>query len=117
MGGAKEGQNALVKIADSVPEAAKKKLDEIKEGMKAGNFEVFTGPIAVLLTARNCSPWNTRKLTQAWKDKVDFYAKGVEGNIPSGQESGAHWVTVSPLQPMVCFPEVQLIMRKVEKQI
>ncbi len=81
--GVKEGQNALVKIADSVPEAAKKKLDEIKEGLKAGTFEVFTGPIAGAdgkeLLAKGV------QADQAWKDKVDFYVKGVEGKIPTGK--------------------------------
>jgi len=81
--GVKEGQNALAKIADFVPEAAKKKVDEIKAGMKAGTFEVFTGPIQGAdgkeMLAKDV------KADQAWKDKVDFYVKGVEGKIPSGK--------------------------------
>ena len=81
--GVKEGQNALVKIADSVPDAAKKKVDEIKEGMKAGTFEVFTGPVQGAdgkeMLAKDV------KADQAWKDKVDFYVKGVDGKIPTGK--------------------------------
>jgi basic membrane protein A and related proteins len=81
--GVKEGQNALAKVADFVPEAAKKKVEEIKAGMKAGTFEVFTGPIATTdgkeVLAKDA------KADQAWKDKVDFYVKGVEGKIPSGK--------------------------------
>ena len=81
--GVKEGQNALVKIADFVPEGAKKKVDEIKAGMKAGTFEVFTGPIVGAdgkeLLAKGV------QADQAWKDKVDFYVKGVEGKIPTGK--------------------------------
>ena len=81
--GVKEGQNSLVKIADFVPEAAKKKVEEIKAGMKAGTFEVFTGPIVSTdgkeLLAKDA------KADQGWKDKVDFYVKGVEGKIPTGK--------------------------------
>jgi basic membrane protein A and related proteins len=81
--GVKEGQNSLAKIADFVPEAAKKKVDEIKEGMKAGTFEVFTGPVVGAdgkeLLAKDA------KADQGWKDKVDFYVKGVEGKIPTGK--------------------------------
>ena len=80
--GVKEGQNELVKIADFVPEAAKKKVEEVKAGMKAGTFEVFTGPIVTNdgkeVLAKDA------KADQAWKDKVDFYVKGVEGKIPKG---------------------------------
>jgi basic membrane protein A len=81
--GVKEGQNELVKIADFVPEEAKKKVEEVKAAMKAGTFEVFTGPImsndGKEMLAKDV------KADQAWKDKVDFYVKGVEGKIPTGK--------------------------------
>ncbi|MBN9204048.1 BMP family ABC transporter substrate-binding protein [Methylibium petroleiphilum] len=81
--GVKEGQNDLVKVADVVPEATKKKIDEIKVGMKAGSFEVFTGPLlsndGKELLAQGVAA------DQAWKDKIDFYVKGVEGKIPSAK--------------------------------
>ncbi|MFZ2649535.1 MAG: BMP family ABC transporter substrate-binding protein [Burkholderiaceae bacterium] len=81
--GVKEGQNALVKVADFVPEAAKKKVDEVKEGMKAGSFEVFTGPIHGADGKEHLAKGVAAD--QAWKDKVDFYVKGVEGKVPSGK--------------------------------
>jgi simple sugar transport system substrate-binding protein len=81
--GVKEGQNNLVKLADAVPEDAKKKVDEVKEGMKAGTFEVFTGPI-VDNEGKERLPKDA-KADQAWKDKVDFFVKGVEGKIPSAK--------------------------------
>ena len=43
--GTKEGANDLIKVPDSVPEAAKKRVDEVKAGLKAGTFAVFKGPI------------------------------------------------------------------------
>ncbi|MEQ1806691.1 MAG: BMP family ABC transporter substrate-binding protein [Burkholderiaceae bacterium] len=81
--GVKEGQNALQKVSDTVPEAAKKKVEEIKEGMKAGTFEVFTGPIMGADGKERLA--KDVKADQAWKDKVDFYVKGVEGKIPTGK--------------------------------
>jgi simple sugar transport system substrate-binding protein len=79
--GVKEGQNDLIKIADVVPAETKAKVEEIKAGMKAGTFEVFTGPITD----------NTGKVVlekgkaadDAWKGDVKFYVKGVEGKVPA----------------------------------
>ena len=81
--GVKEGQNDLVKMADAVPEDIKKKVEEVKAGMKAGTFEVFTGPLSnndgKEVLAKDA------KADQGWKDKVDFYLKGVEGKLPSSK--------------------------------
>lgn len=80
--GVKEGQNALASIAEFVPDDAKAKVAEIKDGMKAGTFEVFTGPIVD--NAGNERLPAGQQADQDWKDKVDFYVKGVEGKVPSG---------------------------------
>ena len=80
--GVKEGQNALASIAEFVPDDAKAKVAEIKDGMKAGTFEVFTGPI-VDNAGQERLPAG-QQADQDWKDKVDFYVKGVEGKVPSG---------------------------------
>jgi basic membrane protein A and related proteins len=81
--GVKEGQNDLVKIADSVPESARKKVDEIKAAMKAGTFEVFTGPVVDNAGKERLA--KDAKADQDWKDKVDFYVRGVEGQIPTAK--------------------------------
>ena len=81
--GTKEGANDLIKIADSVPEAARKRVDEIKAGLKAGTFNVFQGPLKD----------NTGKVVlekdqaadDAWKGRINFYIEGVEGKVPSGK--------------------------------
>ena len=81
--GVAEGQNDLIKISDAVPADVKAKVDEIKAGMKAGTFEVFTGPIK-----DNTGKERLAKGTAAdddWRGKIDFYVKGVEGKIPSGK--------------------------------
>jgi simple sugar transport system substrate-binding protein len=81
--GVKEGQNDLVKIAASVPEDAKKKVAGIKDAMKAGTFEVFTGPVVDNTGKERLA--KDAKADQDWKDKVDFYVQGVDGQIPSGK--------------------------------
>jgi len=81
--GVKEGLNDLIKINDVVPESAKKKVDEIKAGLKDGSFEVFTGPIVDNAGKERLA--KDAKGDQAWRDKIDFYVKGVEGKIPSGK--------------------------------
>ena len=79
--GVKEGMNDLIKIADVVPADAKKRVDEIKAGLKDGSFDPFTGPI--LDNAGKERLAKDTKSDQAWRDKIDFYVKGVEGQIPS----------------------------------
>ncbi|MFY7949738.1 MAG: BMP family ABC transporter substrate-binding protein, partial [Gemmatimonas sp.] len=71
------------KINDVVPEDAKKRVEEIKAGLKDGSFEVFTGPITDN-TGKVRLP-KDQKGDQAWRDKIDFYVKGVEGKVPSGK--------------------------------
>ena len=81
--GTKEGANDLIKVADTVPEAARKRVDEIKAGLKAGTFNVFQGPLKD----------NTGKVVlekdqaadDAWKGRINFYIEGVEGKVPSGK--------------------------------
>jgi simple sugar transport system substrate-binding protein len=75
--------NDLVKIADVVPEAARKKVEEVKAGLKSGEFEVFTGPI-VDNTGKEVLAAGV-KADQAWKDKVNFFVRGVEGKVPAAQ--------------------------------
>ncbi len=81
--GVKEGVNDFVKINDVVPADIKAKIEEVKAGMKAGTFEVFTGPIMGADGKEHLA--KDMKADQDWKDKVDFYVKGVEGKIPSGK--------------------------------
>ena len=82
--GVKEGAIDFVSIAADVPDDAKKKLDEVKAGLKDGSFTIWKGPIAD----------NTGKV-QVAKDAtaddkflggVNFYVKGVEGKVPGGDK-------------------------------
>jgi basic membrane protein A len=81
--GTKEGANDLIKINDVVSDSAKKKVEEVKSGLKAGTFNVFVGPIKD----------NTGKVVlekdqvgdDAWKGKINFFIEGVEGKVPSSK--------------------------------
>ena len=82
--GVKEGAIDMVSVAADVPEETKKKVDEIRDGLKAGTFSIWKGPIAD----------NTGKEVLA-KDAVaddkflggiNFYVKGVEGKVPGGEK-------------------------------
>ncbi len=82
--GVKEGAIDFVSVAADVPEDVKKRLDEVKAGLKDGSFSIWKGPIAD----------NTGKEVLA-KDKVaddeflggiNFYVKGVEGKVPGSEK-------------------------------
>ncbi len=81
--GVKEGANDFIKPSDAIPADVKTKIDEIKAAMKAGTFEVFTGPIADNTGKERLA--KDAKADQAWKDMVDFYVKGVDGKIPTAK--------------------------------
>jgi simple sugar transport system substrate-binding protein len=82
--GVKEGAIDLVSIAADVPEDTKKRIEEIKAGLKDGSFVIWKGPIKD----------NTGKEVLA-KDAVaddkflvgiNFYVQGVEGKVPGGEK-------------------------------
>jgi simple sugar transport system substrate-binding protein len=78
--GVKEGAIDMVSVAADVPDDTKKRVDEIKAGLKDGSFNIWKGPIMD----------NTGKVLIA-KDVVaddkflgglKTYVKGVEGKVP-----------------------------------
>ena len=80
--GVKEGAIDLVSLAADVPDDTKKRIDEVKAGLKDGSFSIWKGPIMD----------NTGKELLA-KDVVaddkflgglKTYVKGVEGKVPGG---------------------------------
>ena len=81
--GYKEDANGVIKIADVVPEEIKKKVDAVKAGYKDGTMDPFKGPIVDNEGKERMAAGAMPE--QAWKDKVDFYVKGVDGKIPSGK--------------------------------
>jgi simple sugar transport system substrate-binding protein len=80
--GVKEGLNKLVKISDKVPADAKEQVEKLTAGLKDGSFAAFTGPL-LDNTGKERLP-KGEVASQEWLDKVDFYVKGVEGKVPTG---------------------------------
>jgi simple sugar transport system substrate-binding protein len=78
--GVKEGAIDFVSVAADVPEDAKKKLEEVKAGLKAGTFHPWTGPIVGQdgkeVLAKDA------KADDKFLGGVKFYVKGVEGKVP-----------------------------------
>ncbi len=82
--GVKEGAIDMVSIAADVPDETKKKIDEIKAGLKDGSFSIWKGPIV-----DNTGKEQVAKDTVA-DDKfmggINFFVKGVEGKVPGGEK-------------------------------
>ena len=66
-----------------VPQETKDQVAKIKAGLADGSFVIWKGPIAGS-DGKEVLAKDT-KADQAWKDKVDFYVKGVEGKIPASK--------------------------------
>ena len=81
--GVKEGAIDLVSVAPDVPEVATKKLEEVRAGLKAGNFAIWKGPISD----------NTGKVVvaegatadDAFLRNINFFVQGVEGKVPGAK--------------------------------
>ena len=82
--GVKEGAIDLVSLAADVPEAAKAKLDEVRNGLKAGTYHIWKGPLF------DNNGKEVLAADQVADDKflsgVNFYVKGVEGKVPGADK-------------------------------
>jgi len=81
--GVKEGAIDFVSLAADVPEDAKKKLEEVKAGLKDGSFSIWKGPIlgqdGKEILAKDAVA------DDKFLSGINFYVKGVEGKVPSGK--------------------------------
>ncbi|SFE36868.1 BMP family ABC transporter substrate-binding protein [Paracidovorax wautersii] len=82
--GVKEGAIDLVSIADDVPADVKAKVEEVKKGLKDGSFVIWKGPIVGQdgkeILAKDAVA------DDKFLGGVNFYVKGVEGNVPGGDK-------------------------------
>ncbi len=82
--GVKEGTIDMVSVASDVPDDTKKRIDEIKAGLKDGTFMIWKGPIM-----DNTGKELIAKDTVA-DDKflggLKTYVKGVEGKVPGADK-------------------------------
>ena len=82
--GVKEGAIDLVSVAEDVPAELKTKVQSIKDGLKAGTFQIWKGPIAgndgkQILAADAVAD-------DAFLSGINFYVKGVEGKVPGADK-------------------------------
>jgi len=81
--GVKEGAIDLVSLAADVPEDTKKKIDEVKAGLKDGSFAIWKGPIVGQdgkeILAKDAVA------DDKFLGGVNFYVKAVEGKVPTGK--------------------------------
>jgi basic membrane protein A and related proteins len=82
--GVKEGAIDMVSVAADVPDDTKKRIDEIKAGLKAGTYNIWKGPImgqdGKEILAKDAVG------DDKFLSGVNFYVKGVEGKIPGGDK-------------------------------
>ena len=82
--GVKEGAIDMVSLAADVPEDAKKKIDEIKAGLKDGSFSIWKGPI--MDTTGKVVVEKDKVADDEFLGGVKFYVKGVDGKVPGGDK-------------------------------
>jgi basic membrane protein A and related proteins len=81
--GIKEGLVQFVKPAEFIPEPTRKKLEEARAFLVENPGAVFRGPLQDNAGKEVLPAGATAD--DAWKAKVNFLVKGVEGKIPSGR--------------------------------
>jgi simple sugar transport system substrate-binding protein len=82
--GVKEGAIDMVSIAADVPEDTKKRIEEIRTGLKDGSFAVWKGPI-VGQDGKTVLAKDT-VADDKFMSEIMFYVKGVEGKIPGADK-------------------------------
>ncbi len=82
--GVKEGAIDMVNVAADVPDETKKRIDEIKSGLKDGSFQIWKGP----LVDNNGKELLAKDATADDKflGGINFYVKGVEGKVPGAEK-------------------------------
>ena len=78
--GVKEGAIDLVSLAADVPAEAKARLDEVRNGLKAGTYAIWKGPLSDN-TGKEVLPAG-QTADDEWLGKINFYVQGVEGKVP-----------------------------------
>jgi basic membrane protein A len=81
--GVPEGQNDLIKLSDRIPPEVRAQVEEIKGRMKDRGFDVFTGPVVDAGGKERLAAG--ARADDAWMGAIDFFVKGVEGQIPASK--------------------------------
>ena len=80
--GVKEGAIDMVSVAADVPDDTKKRIDEIKAGLKDGSFSIWKGPIMDNTGKELLAAGTTAD--DKFLGGLKTYVKGVEGKVPGG---------------------------------
>jgi basic membrane protein A and related proteins len=82
--GVKEGAIDMVSLAADVPDDTKKRIDEVKAGLKDGTFSIWKGPIV----GQDGKEVLAKDVVADDKflSGVNFYVQGVQGKIPGGDK-------------------------------
>ena len=78
--GVKEGAIDFVSIADDVPAEIKKKVEDVKAGLKDGSFVIWKGPLTD--NAGKVVLEKDKAADDAFLGGIKFYVKGVDGKVP-----------------------------------
>ena len=78
--GVKEGAIDMVSVAADVPDETKKRIDEIKTGLKDGSFSIWKGPIMDNTGKELLAAGTTAD--DKFLGGLKTYVKGVEGKVP-----------------------------------
>jgi simple sugar transport system substrate-binding protein len=81
--GIKEGLTEFVKVNESVPAAAKAKVEEAKAFLVANPGAVFRGPIKDSTGKEVLAAGAVGD--DKWKGEMNFYVQGVEGKVPASK--------------------------------
>lgn len=81
--GVKEGAIDIVSIAEDVPADIKAKVQEAKKGLADGSFAIWKGPI--LDNTGKEVLQKDQVADDAFLRGINFYVKGVEGNVPGSK--------------------------------
>ena len=80
--GVKEGAIDMVSVAADVPDDTKKRIDEVKAGLKDGSFSIWKGPIMDNTGKELLAAGMTAD--DKFLGGLKTYVKGVEGKVPGG---------------------------------
>lgn len=79
--GAHEGLVEFANVSDKVSQGAREQLQEVQDGLKAGTYHIFQGPIVDNNGVERLAQGQVAD--DAWESKVDFLVQGIEGQISS----------------------------------
>jgi basic membrane protein A len=81
--GVKEGAMDLIKISGDVPQEVKDKVDQVRQGLKDGTFQIWKGPLKD--NAGNELLADGVVADMPFITSIKFYVDGIEGTVPGAK--------------------------------